>query len=194
MRNGAKWARPGFILSPALLGGVPHLALHRRDAYIAAMERGERRMMVLARLRTAPLVLWQLACLGLAALLLNELDWSARPADMARNMVFGHPVVTVLIAVVLCASAYGIDLWRRRKAYVRHDGTRLYRGTGLSWPLAAIRDVIVTRSELGIESLRLVVDDDSETTRELVKLYMLADRPDVVRDAILFVVAGRRPS
>jgi hypothetical protein len=68
----------------------------------------------------------------------------------------------------------------------------LYRGGGERWPLALIRDVVVAKSELGIASLRLVVDDDSEVTRELVKLYLLADAPEAVRGGVMFAVAGVR--
>ena len=48
---------------------------------------------------------------------------------------------------------------------------------------------MAVRGELGVKALRLVVDDDSEVTRELVKLYLLSDRPEVVRDAVMFAVA-----
>jgi len=69
---------------------------------------------------------------------------------------------------------------------------RLYRGSSDSWPLSLIRDVVITRNEIGIESLRLVVDDDSEVTRELVKLALLADPPEAVRGGVMFAVAGVR--
>jgi hypothetical protein len=146
-------------------------------------------MAVIARLRAAPLVAWQAVCLGLLALLLSELDWGGRPADVFWNMVFGHPAAMLAIAALLVVWAYWLGVWRRRNAYVRHDGRMLYRGGAASWPLIAIRDVLVVRGELGMTSLRLVVDDDSEVTRELVKLYLLSDRPEVVRDAVMFAVA-----
>jgi len=154
------------------------------------MERGDRQMVVIARLRAAPLVAWQAMCLGVLAALLNRLDWDGTPADIFWTMVYVHPVAMLSIAAVLGMSAYGLGLWRRRGAYVRHDGVMLYRGGSARWPLALIRDVVVTRGELGVESLRLVVDDDSEVTRELVKLYMLDGRPEAVRDGVMFA-AGR---
>jgi hypothetical protein len=46
-----------------------------------------------------------------------------------------------------------------------------------------------SRGNLGLESLRLVVDDDSEVTRELVKLYMLEGPPEAVRDGVMFAAA-----
>jgi hypothetical protein len=146
-------------------------------------------MVVIARLRTAPLVAWQAGCFGLLILLLGELDWGGDPVDALWNMVFGQPLVLAGIAAVLTIWAYWLGVWRRRNAYVRHDGRTLYRGSAAAWPLIAIRDVTVVRGELGVKALRLVVDDDSEVTRELVKLYLLADRPEVVRDAVMFAVA-----
>src|SRR3546814_18457937 len=80
-------------------------------------------------------------------------------------------------------------MWRRRCDYLRHDGVTLYRGASARWPLALVRGVVVARGNIGLESLRLVVDDDSEVTRELVKLYMLEDPPEVVRDGVMFAVA-----
>ena len=63
--------------------------------------------------------------------------------------------------------------------------------------LALVRDVVVARGNMGLDSLRLVVDDDSEVTRELVKLYMLEGPPEVVRDGVMFAAArvsgGMRP-
>src|SRR3546814_11387991 len=72
----------------------------------------------------------------------------------------------------------------------RSDGARLDRGPDASWPLALIRDVVIERNEFGIASLRLIVDDDSEVTRELVKLYLLEDSPEAVRGGVMFAVAG----
>lgn len=147
-------------------------------------------MMVLARLRAAPLVMWQVGSLVLLAILLGQLDWGGAPGDMLFNSLVGRPAIVLMIAATLAAWVYFFGLWRRRNAFLRHDGTRLYRGTSISWPLAEVRDVIVARNELGLQSLRLVVDDDSETTRELVKLYLLDDQPEVVRDAVMFAAAG----
>lgn len=146
-------------------------------------------MVVIARLRAAPVVAWQAVCLVLLGALLGRLEWGGDPLDALRNMVFVHPLVVMGIAAVLTVWAYWLGVWRRRCAYVRHDGRTLYRGGAASWPLIAIRDVIVVRGELGVKALRLVVDDDSEVTRELVKLYLLEDRPEVVRDAVMFAVA-----
>ena len=146
-------------------------------------------MVVIARLRAAPLVAWHAVCLVVLIALLRELEWGGDPLDALRNMVFVHPLVVLGIAALLTTWAYWLGVWRRRSAYVRHDGRTLYRGGAASWPLIAIRDVIVVRGELGVKALRLVVDDDSEVTRELVKLYLLSDRPEVVRDAVMFAVA-----
>lgn len=146
-------------------------------------------MVVIARLRAAPVVAWQAVCLVLLGALLGRLEWGGDPLDALRNMVFVHPLVVMGIAAVLTVWAYWLGVWRRRGAYVRHDGRTLYRGGAASWPLIAIRDVIIVRGELGVKALRLVVDDDSEVTRELVKLYLLEDRPEVVRDAVMFAVA-----
>ena len=146
-------------------------------------------MVVIARLRAAPVVAWHAGCMVLVGVLLARLEWGGDPLDAFRNMIFVHPLVMLAIAAVLTVWAYWLDAWRRRGAYVRHDGRMLYRGSAAAWPLIAIRDVIVVRGELGVKALRLVVDDDSEVTRELVKLYLLSDRPEVVRDAVMFAVA-----
>lgn len=150
---------------------------------------GDRNMVVVARLRTAPLVGWQFACAVLLGVLLVRLDWGGDPVDALWNMVFAQPLLLLGIAAVVSVWAYWLGVWRKRHAYVRHDGRTLYRGGAASWPLIAIRDVIIVRGELGAKALRLVVDDDSEVTRELVKLYLLADRAEVVRDAVMFAVA-----
>lgn len=146
-------------------------------------------MVGVARLRAAPLVMWQAVCLVVMIGLLRELNWGGDPVDAFWNMVFGQPLVLLAIAGVLTIWTYWLGVWRKRNAYVRHDGRTLYRGSAASWPLIAIRDVTVVRGELGVKALRLVVDDDSEVTRELVKLYLLSDRPEVVRDAVMFAVA-----
>ncbi len=146
-------------------------------------------MVVIARLRAAPLMAWHAICLVLLVALLRELEWGGDPVDAVRNMIFVHPLVVLGIAAVLTVWAYWLGVWRRRNAYVRHDSRTLYRGSAAAWPLIAIRDVTIVRGELGAKALRLVVDDDSEVTRELVKLYLLSDRPEVVRDAVMFAVA-----
>lgn len=153
------------------------------------MTDGDRKMVVVARLRAAPLVGWHFACAVLLGVLAARLDWGGDPLDAFWNMVFGQPLRLLGIAAVLSVWAYWLGVWRRRSAYVRHDGRTLYRGAAAAWPLIAIRDVIIVRGELGVTALRLVVDDDSEVTRELVKLYLLSDRPEVVRDAVMFAVA-----
>ena len=152
------------------------------------MTNGDRKMVVIARLRAAPRVGWQFACAVLLGVLAARLNWEGDPIDALRNMIFGQPLLLLGIAAVLGVWAYIIGMWRRRGDYLRHDGVTLYRGTSARWPLALVRDVVVARGNLGLESLRLVVDDDSEVTRELVKLYMLEGSPEVVRDGVMLAV------
>ncbi len=156
------------------------------------MTDGDRNMVVVARLRAAPLVGWQFACAVLLGVLAARLEWGGGPLDAVRYMILGQPLLLLGIAAVLGVWAYIIGMWRRRGDYLRHDGVTLYRGTSARWPLALVRDVVVARGNLGLESLRLVVDDDSEVTRELVKLYLLADSPEAVRGGVMFAVAGLR--
>lgn len=153
------------------------------------MTDGDRKMVVVARLRAAPLVGWQFACAVLLGVLLARLDGGGDPLDAFWAMVFGQPLLLLGIAAVLGVWAYFIGMWRRRGDYLRHDGVTLYRGGSARWPLALVRDVVVARGNLGLESLRLVVDDDSEVTRELVKLYMLEGPPEVARDGVMFAAA-----
>ena len=46
----------------------------------------------------------------------------------------------------------------------------------------------ISRGNSGLDALRLVVGEDSEVTRELVKLYMLEGSPEVVRDGVMLAV------
>ncbi|WP_156343987.1 hypothetical protein [Sphingopyxis macrogoltabida] len=153
------------------------------------MTGGDRNMVVVARLRAAPLVAWQFGCALLLGVLAARLDWHGGLAEMLRTMVFVQPLVGLGIVAVLTLWAYWIGVWRRRGDYLRHDGVTLYRGGSTRWPLALVRNVVVTRGETGLHALRLVVDDDSEVTRELVKLYLLDGPPEVVRDGVMFAVA-----
>lgn len=149
-------------------------------------------MIVVARLKAKPLLAGQV----ISALAFAALAWGqAAPvrADgagaMIRALLFGDAVATAAMLAAAFAFWTCLRLWRRRGSYVFHDGVRLYRGSSLSWPLAAIRDVVIERDRLGFPVLRLVVDDDSEVTRELVKLYMLEGPPEVARDGVMFAVA-----
>lgn len=147
---------------------------------------------MIGRLQTKPLLVGQVLCaLSLAALVARQAQGGS-VGEVAANILFGNPLMTLLIAATALGLGHFLRLWRQRRGYIVHDGERLYRGSDASWPLAAIRDVIVARNELGIVSLRLVVDDDSETTRELVKLYMLDGSPEAVRSGVLFAAAGVR--
>ena len=157
----------------------------------------DRKMVVVARLRAAPLVGWQFACAVLLGVLVARLEWGGDPLDALRYTIFAQPLLLLGIVAVLMVWVYVFGMWRRRGEYLRHDGVTLYRGASARWPLALVRGVVVARGNIGLESLRLVVDDDSEVTRELVKLYMLEDPPEVVRDGVMFAAArasgGVRP-
>ena len=168
------------------------LALGHRDAMDAAMTRSNPGIFVIGRLQAKPLLAGQLlGALLLAGLVVRQARGDG-VAEIAASILFGNLVVTALIAVAALGVAHHFRLWRQRDAYIFHDGVRLHRGSDASWPLTAIRDVIIAPGELGIASLRLVVDDDSEVTRELVKLYMLEDAPEAVRGGVMFAVAGVR--
>lgn len=150
------------------------------------------RKIVIARLKAKPLLAGQLvSALVFAVLAAGQAAPVAADgaAAMLRAILFGDAIASAAMLAALFVFWTCLRLWRQRDAWIFHDGARLYRGGALSWPLALVRDVVIDRGELGIVSLRLVVDDDSEVTRELVKLYLLADRPEVVRDAVMFAAA-----
>ncbi|WP_293972778.1 hypothetical protein [Sphingopyxis sp.] len=156
------------------------------------MARSDHRIVVIGRLQAKPLAAGQLLCvLALIGLLARQARGSSA-LEIVGSIVFGNLLVTALIVAAALGLTHFHRLWRQRDAYIFHDGSRLYRGSTDSWPLNLIRDVVVSRNETGIESLRLVVDDDSEVTRELVKLALLADAPEAVRGGVMFAVAGVR--
>src|SRR3546814_5624638 len=105
----------------------------------------DRKMVVVARLRAAPLVGWQFACAVLLGVLAARLEWGGDPIDALRYMIFAQPLLLLGIAAVLTVWAYVIGMWRRRGAYLRHDGVTLYRGASARWPLALVRDRKSTR-------------------------------------------------
>ena len=156
------------------------------------MRTGDRMTIVIARLKPKPLAAGQLLCaLALAALVAMQARGDTI-GEVVRHIVFGDVVMTALMAAAAVGFAYFRRLWRWRNAYVRHDGVTLYRGSSARWPLALVRDVVLAKDGVGVESLRLVVDDDSEVTRELVKLALLEDAPEAVRGGVMFAVTGMR--
>lgn len=52
--------------------------------------------------------------------------------------------------------------------------------------------MVTDRGALGLPTLRLVVDDDSEVTRALVPLPLLEGSPQAVRGGVLFAATGMR--
>src|SRR3546814_16336225 len=115
--------------------------------------------LTLFRSRLAGQLLCALAVVGLGAR-------QARGADMAEvaaNLLFGNLVVTAAVAAAIFGFVGYFRAWRRRDAWIVHDGARLYRGTDASWPLALLRDVVIERTEFGIASLRLIVDEERKS-------------------------------
>lgn len=156
------------------------------------MMTADRMTIVIARLKPKPLAAGQLLCaLALAALVAMQARGDT-VGEVVRHIVFGDVVMTALMAAAAVGFVYFRRLWRWRNAYVRHDGVTLYRGGSARWPLALVRDVVVVRDGVGLESLRLVVDDDSEVTRELVKLALLEGSVEAVRGGVMYAAAGVR--
>lgn len=155
----------------------------------------DRQIIVVARLKAKPLLAGQLiSALAFAALAWGQI-WPVRrdgAGEMIRSLLFGDAVATALMIAAAFAFRTCWRLWRQRGSYVFHDGVRLYRGSTLSWPLEAIRDVVTDRGALGIPTLRLVVDDDSEVTRALVMLPLLDGSVEAVRGGVLFAASGMR--
>lgn len=156
------------------------------------MVQRDRPVIVVGRLRGSAVLVFVVLMATIMLLCIAEQLWGDGFAGSALYPLFGR----LLGPLAIGGSGFGVWLfvrmWRERGHYLHHDGVRLYKGSDGSWPLANVRDVIVTRNWLGIGSLRLVVDDDSETTRELAKLYMLADAPETVRGGVMFAVGGAR--
>ncbi|AQA01036.1 hypothetical protein BWQ93_19245 [Sphingopyxis sp. QXT-31] len=148
---------------------------------------------MIARLKAKPLVAGQLLCaLALAGLIAQQARGDSA-GEVVRSVVFGDAAMTALMGLALLGLIWFRRLWRWRHAYVRHDGSMLYRGGSARWPLALVRDVVLARSGVGLETLRLVVDDDSEVTRELVKLPLLEGSVEAVKGGVLFAT-GRAQS
>lgn len=156
------------------------------------MKTGDRRTIVIARLKPKPLAAGQFLCLLALGALVAMQARGDTAGEVVRSIFFGDIVMTALMAGAVVGFIYFRRLWRWRDAYVRHDGVTLYRGGSARWPLALVRDVLLVKDGVGARSLRLVVDDDSEVTRELVKLAMLEGSPEAVRGGVLFAAAGMR--
>lgn len=152
----------------------------------------DRKFVVIGRLKAKPLLVWQLLCALVLAGLIARQARGYSALEIVGNILFGNLVLTAAIAVAAFGLSYFHGMWRARDHYIYHDGARLYRGSEASWALSSVRDAIIKRNQLGITALRLVVDDDSEVTRELVPLYLLADNPEAVRGAVLFAIGGVR--
>lgn len=156
------------------------------------MTNRDRQIIVIAALKAKPLLAGQaLSALVFFAIAAREAIPVAADgaAAMFRAVLFGEIAASAAMLAALLVFWTCLQLWRHREAWIFHDGVRLYRASGLSWPLEAIRDVVIERSSLGYSSLRLVVDDDSETTRELVMLPLLDGTPEAVRGGVLFAAA-----
>lgn len=148
---------------------------------------------MIARLKAKPLLAGQLlgALVFCAVAARQAIPVAADgAAAMLRAVLFGDLAASAAMLAALLVFWTCLQRWRQRDAWIFHDGVRLYRASGLSWPLEDIRDVVIERSSLGYASLRLVVDDDSETTRELVMLSLLEGRSEAVRGGVLFAAAG----
>lgn len=153
---------------------------------------GDRRTIVIARLKPKPLAAGQLLCVLALGVLVAVQARGDTAGEVVRSIVFGDIAMTAAMAAAVLGFVYFRRLWRWRDAYVRHDGATLYRGGSARWPLALVRDVLLVKDGVGVETLRLVVDDDSEVTRELVKLAMLDGSVEAVRGGVLFAVSGMR--
>jgi hypothetical protein len=148
---------------------------------------GARPVVVIARLAAGQL----LCLLALGGLVIRQARGDTA-GEVVRSILFGDAAMTALMSLALLGLVWFRRLWRWRHAYVRHDGSMLYRGGSARWPLALVRGVVAARSGLGLETLRLVVDDDSEVTRELVKLPLLEGSAEAVRGGVMFAAAGMR--
>jgi hypothetical protein len=158
------------------------------------MDRGDRDIVVIGRLRSIPVLAWAVVMAGMAVFFL----WREIRGGGFAGTLYYHVLGPLLGPIAIGASVYAAYLchrmWREREAYLCHDGVRLYQGRDGSWPLAAIRDVMLTSNWLGIRSLRIAVDDGGGRVSrpELAKVYMLAGTPEAMRAAVARVVAEAR--
>ena len=171
-------------------GAAPSASLSVR-----VMKHWDRHIIVVARLKAKPLLAGQLiSALAFAALAWGQVGpvRADGAGEMIRALLFGDAIATAAMIAAAFAFWTCLRLWRQRESYVFHDGVRLYRGSGLSWPLAAIRNVVTDCGALGLPTLRLVVADDSEVTRALVPLPLLEGSAEAVRGGVLFAATGMR--
>jgi hypothetical protein len=143
---------------------------------------GEANIIVLARLRGGPILAFVALGLALLGLSLWEIFADDDFAGTRVGRSFGPLAGPVAIAAA-CAIVYlFMRMWRERGQYLHHDGVTLFKGSDGSWPLASIRDVVVTSNWLGLRSLRIDVGRGNRP--ELAKAYMLVETPEAVQRAV----------
>lgn len=150
------------------------------------MKQAEREITVLGRLRGSVVGAWIVLPAALVIYLTWQEYWGDGFPDSLYRRVFGDLTVPICVALFLAGSYFFCRMWRERNYYIHHDGMRLFKGSDGSWPLSTVREAMLTRNTLGIQSLRILVEtsDGRTTTPELAKCYFLAEPPEIVRAAV----------
>jgi hypothetical protein len=148
----------------------------------------ERNIIILGRLRGGAISIFLALGLAMLGYFIWEEWWGDAFADTLYFHFLGPMTGPVAIGIAIIVIYLFWRMWRERGHYLHHDGTTLFRGSNGSWPLASVRDVRFTRNWLGIRSLRIDVSAGLKSP-ELAKVYMLAESPEAVRDAVMSAVA-----
>jgi hypothetical protein len=149
-------------------------------------------IIILGHLRGGAISVFLALGLAMLGFFLWEELWGDAFADTLYYHLLGRMTGPVAIGIAIVAVYLFVRMWRERCHYLHHDGVTLFKGSDGSWPLASIRDAMVTRNWLGIRSLRIDVGQGVGATPELAKTYMLREPPEAVRDAVMVAVARAR--
>lgn len=133
---------------------------------------------VVGRLRGLPILTFVFLSLSFTGWTIWETFWGYGFIDSMYHSSFGDLLGPLAIIIGLAATFWFGRMWKDRSSYLRYDSRCFHRGSEASWPIASIRDVVVTRNVLGIRSVRIRLSSSEQP--ELAKAYMLVEDADKV--------------